>query len=73
MYMIILQITINLDTMSLFDLYAELQQHEPKVHKLAQVTPFDNQVISLGNTILMENHSQNFIAHYNPTPNQFVD
>nr|KAJ0203190.1 hypothetical protein LSAT_V11C500256030 [Lactuca sativa] len=72
-HMIILQTTINLDTMSLFDLYAELQQHEPKVNKLAQATPFDNQGLDLGNSTPMANHSQNLIAHHNPIPNHFAD
>nr|KAJ0185601.1 hypothetical protein LSAT_V11C900489100 [Lactuca sativa] len=73
MHMIILQTTINLDTMSLFDLYTELQQHEPKVNKLAQATPFDNQGLALGNSAPMANHSQNLIAHHNPIPNHFAD
>ena len=71
--MIILQTTINLDTMSLFDLYVELQHHEPKVNKLAQATFFDNQGLALENSAPMANHSQNLIAHHNPIPNHFVD
>ena len=48
-HMIILQTTTNLDTIYLFDLYAKLQQHEPKFNRLDQVTPFDNQGLALGN------------------------
>lgn len=59
--------------MSLYDLYAGFQQHEPKVNKKAQATNFDNQGIFLGNPATMTNHSQNLIAHHNPIQNHFAN
>lgn len=70
--MIMLQTSTKFDIMSLYNLYANLQQHGPKVTKQAQGTPFDNQGLVLGSSESMKNNSPNLIAHHSLIPYHFA-